>query len=164
MYKTGDFVVHPGQGVCKVTEVTDGPQALYKLLPLGNRHSLVITLPVEFEDRLRPVLSRQEAQDLIDSYPELEVDDYTDRNNSLEEEHYKNEIKNGTCLDTLRIAKTFRRRIRLANEENKKAPVVYERILKQASERSLSELAVALDTTPEDVAERFRTRMGDAEA
>lgn len=162
MYKTGEYVVHPGQGVCKITEVVDGPQALYKLLPLGNRHSLVITLPIEFEDRLRPVLSRQEAQDLIDSYSELEVDDFAGRNNSLEEEHYKNEIKNGTCLDSLRIAKTFRRRIRLAAEENKKAPVLYERLLKQASERSLSELAVALETTPEDVAERFRAAGAEA--
>ena len=47
--------------------------------------------------------------------------------------------------------KTFRTRIAEVKARNKKPPVAYERILKQASERSLSELAVALDSTPDDV-------------
>ena len=46
---------------------------------------------------------------------------------------------------------------------NKKPPVVYERILKQARERSLAELAVALDVTPDDVSVMFRREMGEAE-
>ena len=52
--------------------------------------------------------------------------------------------------------KTFRARIAQTKANNKKPPAAYERILKQASERSLSELAVALDTTPEDVMVLFQ--------
>ena len=64
-------------------------------------------------------------------------------------------IKNGTCADTVRIAKTFHKRIQDVAKQNKRPPVAYERILKEARTRSLAELAVALSTTPEDIKARF---------
>ena len=70
-------------------------------------------------------------------------------------EHFRNEIRQGTCLDAVRIVKTFRARIAQVRANNKKPPVAYERILKHATERSLTELSVALDTTVDDVRDRF---------
>lgn len=151
MYAVGDYIVHPGQGVCIVDEITAGPSGTYQLLPVGQRHPMRISFPVASEDRLRPVLSRDEAQQIIDTYPAIEVDTFSAKSNSLEEEHFRAEIRQGSCLDSVRIAKTFRSRIAAAHANNKKPPVAYERILKHASERSLIELAVALETTPEDV-------------
>lgn len=162
MYAIGEYLVHPGQGVCRVEEVTEGPQAAYRLLPVGKRHPVHISFPVANESRLRPILTRDEAQSIIDEYPTLEVENFTARNNSLEEEHYRNEMRQGSCLDSVRIAKTFRTRIADLSARNKKPPVAYERILKEARERSSSELAVALDITPEDVALLFEQRMGEA--
>ena len=156
MYKVGQYVVHPGQGVCKVEAIAEGPTAVYELMPIGQRQPMKISFPVASEAKLRPVLSREEAQELIDQYPTIPVEDFRDRSNALEEEHFKNEIRRGTCRDTVRIVKTFRARIAQTKANNKKPPAAYERILKQASERSLSELAVALDTTPEDVMVLFQ--------
>ncbi|MBM6774260.1 CarD family transcriptional regulator [Olsenella profusa] len=161
MYAIGDYLVHPGQGVCRVEDVTSGPQAVYQLLPVGKRHPIYISFPVANEGRLRPVLSRDEAEQIIDQYPTIEIEQFHARNNSLEEEHYKNEIREGSCLDSVRIVKTFRARIADLSARNKKPPVAYERILKQARERSCSELAVALGCTPEDVAVLFQQRMGE---
>ena len=155
MYAVGEYVVHPGQGVCRVEDIVDVPTAAYKLMPVGQRRPMLISYPLEGEDRLRPILTREQAQELIDSYADIEADDYTDRSAALEEEHFKAQIKRGTCRDSVRVAKTFRRRIAEVRALNKKPPVVYERILKEAQTRSLSELAVALDTTPEDVAVLF---------
>lgn len=161
MYAIGDYLVHPGQGVCQVKDVTSGPEAVYQLLPIGKRHPIYISFPIANEGRLRPVLSRDEAERIIDQYPAIEVEQFEARNNSLEEEHYKNEIREGSCLDSVRIVKTFRTRIADLSAHNKKPPVAYERILKQARERSCSELAVALGCTPEDVAILFQRRMGE---
>ena len=86
MYSVGDYLVHPGQGVCQVKDVTEGPQAVYQLLPVGKRHPVHISFPVSNEDRLRPVLSRGEAEKIIESYPSMELDSFQARNNSLEEE------------------------------------------------------------------------------
>ena len=162
MYAIGEYLVHPGQGVCRVEDVTEGAQAVYQLLPVGKRHPVHISFPIANEARLRPVLSRAEAERIINEYPTIEVEKYQARNNSLEEEHYKAEMREGTCCDSVRIVKTFRARMADLSSRNKKPPVAYERILKEARERSLSELAVALGCTPDDVAMLFQERMGEA--
>ena len=126
MFEVGAYIVHPGQGVCRVEGVGEGPDATYKLLPLGQRHPVHISYPVASEGR-----------QIIDDYASMDVDTFTERNNYLEEEHFKQEIRNGSCRDSVRIVKTFRARIAAAQARNKKPPVSYERILKQARERSL---------------------------
>ena len=161
MYAIGEYLVHPGQGVCRVEGVTDGPPAVYQLLPVGKRHPVHISFPVANEGRLRPVLSRSEAEKIIELYPSIEVESYVARNNSLEEEHYKTEMREGTCQDCVRIVKTFKVRMSELAARNKRPPVAYERILKEARERSTSELAVALGCTPEDVTMLLRARAGE---
>lgn len=155
MFEVGAYIVHPGQGVCRVEGVGEGPDATYKLLPLGQRHPVHISYPVASEGRLRRVLSAQEARQIIDDYASMDVDTFTERNNYLEEEHFKQEIRNGSCRDSVRIVKTFRARIAEAQARNKKPPVSYERILKQARERSLGELSCALECAQEDVVALF---------
>ena len=164
MYEVGDFIVHPGQGVCKVQGVVEKPQPAYELMPIGQRHPMRISFPVASESKLRPVLSHDEAVKIIDGYPEMPIEDYTSKSNALEEEHFKNEIRRGTCLDSVRIVKTFRVRIAETKARNKKPPVVYERILKQARQRSLEELGVALDMSPEDVQMLFEERVSEEES
>lgn len=156
MYEVGEFIVHPGQGVCRVDEVVDEPQQTYMLMPLTGRHPIRISFPVSGEDRLRPVVSRDEAQSLIEGYDSLGIVEYEGRSGALEEEFFRGEIRRGTCRDSIRIVKTFRARIAEVRSRNKKPPVAYERILKQASERSLAELSVALEMPVEDVVALFQ--------
>ena len=158
MYQVGEYIVHPGQGVCKVDEIVGQPQETYMLLPVGARHPMRISFPVASEGRLRPVLTKAEAEELIGEYPQMDVDGFTERSAALEEEHFKNQIRRGTCRDSVRVVKTFRKRIAEVRARNKKPPVAYERILKQASERSLAELAIALDVTPDDVRLLFESQ------
>lgn len=169
MFEVGEYIVHPGQGVCRVEGVEDvstlsGTATVYKLLPVGQRHAMHISYPVAQEARLRPVLSADEARELIASYPSIELDDYTDRSAALEEEHFKSTIKHGSCLDSVRTAKTFRHRIRQVKANNKKPPVAYERILKEAHGRSMTELSVALGCTTDEVENLFEADVVQAEA
>ena len=144
VYSVGDYIVHPGQGVCLVDEISSEPSECYLLLPIGQRHPMRISFPIA-----------SEAQAVIEAFPTLELDPFTAKSNALEEEHFRNEIRQGTCLDAVRVVKTFRARIAQVRANNKKPPVAYERILKHATERSLTELSVALDTTVDDVRDRF---------
>lgn len=155
MYEVGEFIVHPGQGVCRVDEVVDEPQPTYLLMPVGMRHPMRISFPVAGEARLRPVVSAEEARELIDGYGLMELDGFRARSGVQEEEHFRDQIRRGTCEDSVRIVKTFRVRIAEIRAKNKRPPVAYERILKQASQRSLSELATALDISTEDVIALF---------
>ena len=133
MYKVGEYVVHPGQGVCKVEEITDDAAPSYKLMPVGQRNPMLISFPVASEGRLRPILSREEARAIIREYPTMAVEKFTDRSRALEE------------------------------AKNKKPPVVFQRILKEASERSLREMSVALDMSSEDVAALFESSVAASE-
>ncbi len=163
MFSVGEFIVHPGQGVCKVEGVVEEPFAVYQLMPVGQRHPMRISYPLASADKLRPILSRQEAIEIINEYPEMSVDPYTGKSNAIEEEHFRQKIRTGSCKDSVRIVKTFRKRIADTRARNKKPPVVYERILKQASQRSLEELAVALEMTPDDVRLLFEQRVDESE-
>lgn len=139
------------------------PMEAYRLLPIGLRHPTYIRFPLANAEKLRPVLTRDEAVELIEEYPSMQVDNYTDRSNALEEEHFKQEIRQGTCRDSMRIVKTFRLRIAQTRARNKKPPVAYERILKQASQRSLEELSVALEMSVDDVRALFEQRFDESE-
>lgn len=162
MYAVGEYVVHPGQGVCKV-EGMSGDSSAYLLVQVGQRNAVHLSVPVASAGRLRPVLSKDEAEQLIEDYGSLEVDPPQGRamSNASVEELYRDRIRKGSCRDNVRIVKTFRARIADVRARNKKPPVAYERILKRASQRSLSELAVALGTTPEDVAALFEAQEGE---
>lgn len=151
MYDVGEFIVHPGQGVCRVDEVVDSPQQTYMLMPIGSRHPMRISFPVSGEDRLRPIVSSEEARALINDYAELGPIEYQGKSGALEEEFFRGEIRKGTCRDSVRVVKTFRARIAEVRSRNKKPPVAYERILKLARDRSLAELSVALEMPIEDV-------------
>lgn len=155
MYAVGEYVVHPGQGVCKVASIDQGSEASYKLEPVGQRRAMFISLPLSCESKLRPVLSAASARELINAYPSLELDTYTDRSLALEEEHFKKELRYGSCEDAVRIVKTFIQRIADLRAINKKPPVAYERILKEAKRRSLSEIACALEIDMDAVEQLF---------
>ena len=107
------------------------------------------------------VKATPKAVELIEEYPSMQVDNYTDRSNALEEEHFKQKIRQGTCRDSVRIVKTFRLRIAETRARNKKPPVAYERILKQASQRSLEELSVALEMPVDDVKTLFEKKLDE---
>lgn len=156
MYEIGDFIVHPGQGVCQVEGVEENPTPVYHLMPVRGRNPILIKYPVASEANLRPVVSAEEAESLIEGFPTLEPDEFTDRSAVLEEKHFKAVIRHGSCLDIMRIAKTFTQRIAAVEAAHRKAPVIYERILKEARERSMEELTCALDESEDEVSARFQ--------
>lgn len=163
MYEVGEYIVHPGQGVCKVEDVIENPEVSYMLMPVGTSNPMRISFPISGENRLRPVLSHDEAQELVDEYTDLSIDDYRSASIALEEQYYRDKIRRGTCLDSVRTVKTFRHRIDEAKASNKRPPVVYERILKQAIERSLEELSIALDMSKDDIVSLFESRESDVQ-
>ena len=94
---------------------------------------------------------------------DLSIDDYRSASIALEEQYYRDKIRRGTCLDSVRTVKTFRHRIDEAKANNKRPPVVYERILKQAIERSLEELSIALGMSKDDIVSLFESRESDVQ-
>ena len=144
MFSIGQHVIHPGQGVCTVVGFRDDtPQPMLLLETKQGHAQTILMYPVAQADRLHAAISQQDAEHLLSHYDELECDTFTERNSSLEETHFKQQLKLG-APETVRVAKTMMYRIRQAEEADKKPSSYYMRVLKEAKRRSIEEFAVAL--------------------
>ena len=142
-------LLYPGQGVCTVVGFRDDtPQPMLLLETKQGHAQTILMYPVAQADRLHAAISQQDAEHLLSHYDELECDTFTERNSSLEETHFKQQLKLG-APETVRVAKTMMHRIRQAEEADKKPSSYYMRVLKEAKRRSIEEFAVALGVTEE---------------
>lgn len=164
MFEIGQHVIHPGQGVCTVMGFTDDSPTPMIILHAKSGHAATqLMYPQAQQDRLHRAISREAAEDLMNNYDELALDPFTERNSSLEETHFKQQIKLG-APETVRVAKTMRARIADAERRGKKPSSYYTRVLKEARRRSIEELAVALEVEEADVEARFAAVVAHAEA
>lgn len=155
MFKIGDHVVHPGQGVCTVMGFkNDTPQPMILLEAKSGHSKTVMMYPVSQADRLHATITREDAENILDNYADIKCDDFTERNSSLEESHFKQELKKGAPT-TVIVAKTMIDRIHRAEAADKKPSSYYMRVLKEARRRSIEEIAVALGISEEDAETRL---------
>ena len=155
MFSIGEHVIHPGQGVCTVTGFDEDAPTPMIILECKQGHAKTrMKYPLAQSDRLHPAISREDAENLIEHYNDIECDPFTERNSSLEETHFKQLLKEG-APETVRVAKTMHERIRTAERQSKKPSSYYTRVLKEARRRSLEELAVALGCSEDDIEERL---------
>lgn len=156
MFEIGTHVIHPGQGVCTVMGFRDDtPQPTIMLQAKKGHATTMMLYPVAQAERLHATISKDEAEDILANYADLECDDFTERNASLEESYFKQELKKGAPT-TVRVAKTMRRRIVEAENKGKKPSTYYTRVMKEARRRSVEEFAVALGISDEEAEERFK--------
>lgn len=124
MFSIGQHVIHPGQGVCTVVGFRDDtPQPMLLLETKQGHAQTILMYPVAQADRLHAAISQQDAEHLLSHYDELECDTFTERNSSLEETHFKQQLKLG-APETVRVAKTMMHRIRQAEEADKKTQLL----------------------------------------
>ena len=159
MYKIGEHVIHPGQGVCTVTGFKETPAPMIELEAHSRHSTTKLLYPMAQADRLHPCIDKEHAQELIDNYDRIECDPFTERNSSLEESYFKQLIKKGAPT-TFQFAKTMRVRIHEPESRDRKPSSYYARVLKEAHRRSIEELAVALDMT-EDAVEDLIAKRSD---
>ena len=164
MYEKGQFIIYGVRGVCEVVDITtlDRPggsegKLYYVLRPYAQKASKIVT-PVDSEKTVtRPLLSREEALELIDGIqevPELEVPSDKQR-----EERYKEALKTCDCRAWVGMIKTLytRRRSRMA--QGKKMTDLDERYFRSAEDNLCSELSVSLGMPKEDVEAYIKERV-----
>lgn len=156
MYQVNDLIVYGNHGVCRVTAVgtpeipvADRTRQYYTLRPAYQREE-VIYAPVDNNKTvMRPILTRQEADRLIDEIPKLNTVWIVSERER--EAQYKAAIRTCDCKELVRIIKTLYQRKRERIQSGKKVTVVDERYFHQAEEQLYGELAIALNMPKEDV-------------
>ena len=114
MFTEGQLVIYGGEGVCRIAAVgpsslsgTDKTKLYYTLTPL-TRSGTVLT-PVDTKVLMRPILSRQEAEDFIAQLPQLPPEEPESRSMRLLKEFYQQIV---TSYDCRRMAGLIRSAVR----------------------------------------------------
>lgn len=150
MFEEGTMVVYGKSGVCRVRGLThmnmagvDRKRLYYVLEPRYDRGTTVYT-PADGENKmLRPVLTRQEALDLIQRIPQVET--LWIENEKERENCYRDSIRTYDCTEWVKIIKTLYQRKKDRTKTGKKITSVDEKYWKQAADLLYGELACALE-------------------
>lgn len=156
MYKIGDYVVYGGEGVCKVLAIGEpaipgaNQKKLYYTLTPVFRGGKVYT-PVDTTVIMRPVITHDEAMELIRRMPEIEGEIYNNSKSAMLSQHYKSYIDTYDCVGLVRVIKSVYLKRQAAIQNKKRLGQVDERYMKRAEEMLYGEFAVALSIPREEV-------------
>jgi len=164
MYSTGDLIIYGNNGVCRVEcvaerEIGGEKRMFYSLKPLYQ--SCRIMTPVENPKvYMRPVISREEANRLIDLIPNMKAEIFQSKVTRELAEHYDQAIKMHDCEELINLTMSIYAKKKLAESEKRKFGSIDERFLKRAEELLFGEFAAALGIAPSEVQDYIDNRIG----
>ena len=166
MFQPGELVVYGATGVCRVESIQQPEphsalqgKTCYLLKPLYQDG--VIYTPVDSQKvPIRPVISRQEAEDLIDLIPSIRAEAYHGPTLQALAQHYQSAVRSHDCRDLLELMMSIYAKRRQAEAQKRRLGMVDERFMKQAERLLYGELSVALDI-PFDQVEPYIARRVD---
>ena len=161
MYQPGELIVYGRTGVCRVERVDrrDG-QDFYVLTPLYQ--SCDIYAPVNGKIFMRPIISRQEANALIDGIPAYASEACEGLPLRELTEHYQAAIATHDCKDLFEMTMSIYTKKRTAERDKKKFGAVDERFMKEGEALLFGELAAALEIPVEEVKSYISQRLTQA--
>lgn len=157
MFQKGDLIVYGNTGVCRVEEVgslkdvrgVDPEKHYYTLQPFYQLG--VIYAPVDTPVFMRPVLSRDAAEEVISRIPDIQEEAYLGKDQKLLSDHYRSFLDTHRCEDLVQIIKTVYSRNSNSRKNGKKPGQVDQRFMKRAEDLLYGEFAVSLGIPCEDV-------------
>lgn len=169
MFEKGEFIVYGTSGVCEVKEITtinmkgvSNDRLYYILNPCHYKESKIF-IPVDNEKTvMRSVLTKEEADELIDTIPDIE--ELWVSNDKLREEKYKETMRSCDCKDWIKVIKTLYLRKQERIAQGKKTTAMDEKYLRMAEDNLYTELSLVLDIPKEQMEEYITQRIIDLEA
>lgn len=168
MYKTGDLIIYGGNGVCRVMDITersmtgtDHEQLYYVLMPLYQNCTIYVPTN-NTKVFMRPIISKEEAEQLIDKIPTIRAEAYHSPVVSKLSGHYNALLETNECSDLLELCMSLHTKKQAAEQEKRKFGAMDEKFMKRAEDRLFGELAAALDIDREDVEGYITDRISEA--
>lgn len=166
MYAEGDWIVYGSTGVCQVSAVgriqgipaADREKVYYTLSPYRSRE--IIYIPVDSSIFMRPVISRQEAEALLERVPELDAPACITRDLKLLREYYRNFLRTHTCEDLVRLIRSVREKNKKLEARGGHPRKIDQDYQKWAEELLYAELSTALHQPYDLVARRVERKIG----
>lgn len=156
MYKVGDFVVKATEGVCEIVAIEPlDMQGISKdtpylhLVPVENRTVKLYLPETSGEEKLRDVITKEDALRLIESIPKIEPAEIPFE--KQRDKVYKEALLSSNPEKLVAVIKAIYERNEKRQSEGKKNGAVDEHFFKAAEERLYAELAFALGKDKEEM-------------
>ena len=170
-FQEGDLIVYGTTGVCRVDSVMepdfqasrhgfDRERKYYVLKPLYRTETIYV--PTDNEKVfMRPVISREEAERLIDMIPTITAEAI--HADSLQElrNYYRSATTNYDCEDLIELTMSIYAKKKSMESQNKKFGEVDGKAMKQAEDMLYGEFAVALDMEKSRVPDYISKRVSE---
>lgn len=165
MYSIGDLIVYGSTGVCEIIDIKERSfnkkekgRLYYILKPLYQ--GCTISVPVDnTKVFMRPVITKEEADELIDMIPNMQVEAYHNRVLNQLAEHYNESLRTHDCSDLLELTMSIYAKKQYAEQQKRKFGVIDERYMKRAEELLFGELAAVLKIPKEEVPNYINVRI-----
>ena len=168
MFQPGELLVSGTTGVSRVEGVAtpnltraEWGRQYYLLKPLYQDG--VIYAPVDSQKvPIRPVISRQEAEDLIDLIPSIQAEACHAPTLQALAQHYQSAVCSHDCRELLELMMSIYAKQRQAEAQKRRLGMVDERYMKQAERLLYGELSAALGIPFEEVQPYIARRVEEA--
>ncbi len=150
MFNIGDYIVYGGEGVCRVETIGPVPVAhmdqtkpYYTLTPMY--HSGIIYAPTDARVPMRPMLTGEQARELIRSIPDMPAERKLPNDPKQVLAEYKAYLHTYDCAKLLRLIRMIYAKREEAALRGRGYGQTDDRYYKRAKELLYGELALALD-------------------
>ena len=156
MFRTGDAVIHPAEGVCRITEIAEknfgGTAEKYYVLKSVYDGQSTVYIPVESVKvcpKIRLALSKEQVQDIIDSLENSEP--VKSDNDNHRRQIFKEILASGDTAEISRVLTTVHQLKKDIRKSGRKMKVSDERIIKETERSVFMEFAFSLGISPEEI-------------
>lgn len=157
MFEKGSLIIYGNSGVCRVEDVgrpgdipmADKNKPYYTLTPLFGKGTIYI--PVDTSIFMRPVISRNDADKLLDAITDIPEDACQGKDPKVQAEQYRASLHTHKCEDLVHIIKSIYVKGKGLAENGRRLGQIDQEYLKRAEELLYGEFSVVFNIPFEDV-------------
>lgn len=164
MYNIGEFVIYGSSGVCEITDITDlqsqgmeKGKLYYLMIPIAEKGSRIYAAVNGANVGMRRVMTKEEAYQLIDAFPEIGALKVSDEKNK--ERCYQEIIRKSDSRQLASMIKLLYARRCKRLSEGKKSTAADSKYFKMAENNLYAELGFAIGEAPERIPEIIQNRI-----
>ncbi|MCM3387521.1 CarD family transcriptional regulator [Ureibacillus chungkukjangi] len=161
MYNIGDTIIYSSHGLCQIDGISEktfsGVTKTYYVLHPLNNEKLEISTPVD-NKTISTLMAKEEAEEILNLFTQPGVE-WIDKGNQRTQ-GYSLIAKKGDRKELAKVINTLLVKKNELENNDKKFPEQDRKLLISMQSILFSELALALDTTTEDISGRIQHLLG----
>ena len=166
MFEKGDYIIYGSTGVRRVEAIgtpkgissADPRRQYYTLIPVYGAGTIYI--PVDSSVSMRPILSKEEAEELVRRIPEIREDACSNSDQRMLASQYQAFIRSHRCEDLIQLIKSIYCKSQTMQRNGKRTGMTDRQYMKKAEDLLHGELSISLGIPIEEVPAYIAEQIG----